>query len=177
MYYSSNVFYIDSGIGGTGTYRATKITSYSGAIGITVDPYSPNGVLNVFGSTSQAAGIGLKMGMTYASSSGVIQGAAIVPTINQSSTAGYTALLINPTETTTGSGAKLLIDAQVGGVSLATVNNQGDISSESIQSFDRQPAGNVSIPANFCSVVVGRYSIASGKTLTIGSGAVLAIIN
>lgn len=47
-------------------------------------------------------------------SAGVQNGVSILPTLNQSGTAGYTALLINPTETATGLGAKNLIDAQVG---------------------------------------------------------------
>ncbi len=46
-------------------------------------------------------------------------------TINQSGTAGYTALLVNPTELATGSGAKLLADFQVGGVSKWKVRNDG----------------------------------------------------
>jgi hypothetical protein len=51
--------------------------------------------------------------------------AQIAPVINQTSTAGYTALKINATETATGSGAKLLFDAQVGGVSKAKIDNTG----------------------------------------------------
>ena len=51
----------------------------------------------------------------------------LAPTINQSGTAGYTALLINPTETATGTGAKNLIDAQVGGSSKFSVDNTGKV--------------------------------------------------
>jgi hypothetical protein len=61
----------------------------------------------------------------FTASSGFQFGAKIVPGINQSSTAGYTALLINPTQTATGSGTKLLIDMQVGGVSLTNFRNDG----------------------------------------------------
>lgn len=62
---------------------------------------------------------------TRANSSLVSNEADISPIINQSGTAGYTALLINPTETATGSGAKRLISAQVGGVDRFVVDNTG----------------------------------------------------
>jgi hypothetical protein len=58
-------------------------------------------------------------------SSGVFAFASVTPTINQSSTAGYTALLVNPTETATGSGTKLLADFQVGGSSKFKIDNTG----------------------------------------------------
>ena len=58
-------------------------------------------------------------------SSGTVTMLSIAPTINQTSTASYTALLINPTETTTGSGTKYLINAQVGGSSKFSVTNTG----------------------------------------------------
>jgi len=58
-------------------------------------------------------------------SSGVQTFARIAPTLNQTATAGYTALLVNATETATGSGAKLLQDWQVGGVSMAKIDNTG----------------------------------------------------
>ena len=52
----------------------------------------------------------------------------IRPTYNQvSSTASNTDLLINRTETAVGSGAQLLIDAQVGGVSKFNVSNAGKL--------------------------------------------------
>lgn len=49
----------------------------------------------------------------------------INPAINQTAGAGYTALLVNPTETTVGTGTRLLIDAQLGGVSRFSVNSAG----------------------------------------------------
>lgn len=57
--------------------------------------------------------------------------AQFAPTINQTSTAGYTALKINVTQTGTGSGSKLLTDWQVGGVSFANINNVGQFNSTS----------------------------------------------
>lgn len=52
---------------------------------------------------------------------------AIIPTINQSATAAATDLLINRTQTAVGSGAQLLIDAQVSTASKFAVNNLGSL--------------------------------------------------
>ena len=49
----------------------------------------------------------------------------INPVINQTSTAGYTGIKLNVTESATGSGTKNLLDLQVGGSSKFTVNNEG----------------------------------------------------
>ena len=72
-------------------------------------------------------GIYLNAG-TYTQTSGSAGAVKIVPTYNQTSgTAANTDLLINRTQTAVGSGAQLLIDAQVGGVSKFSVSNTGDI--------------------------------------------------
>jgi hypothetical protein len=50
----------------------------------------------------------------------------INPTINQTSTAGYTGIKLNVTETAIGSGTKNLLDLQVGGTSKASISNTGN---------------------------------------------------
>ena len=62
---------------------------------------------------------------TLTGSSGTATAASISPTINQSGTAGYTALDINPTETATGSGTKLLLRAAVASSERFRVDNLG----------------------------------------------------
>jgi len=52
---------------------------------------------------------------------------SITPIVNQSGTAGYTSLLINTTETSTGSGTKLLADFQVGSTSRVSISSLGDL--------------------------------------------------
>lgn len=64
---------------------------------------------------------------TLGASSGTQGSFAVAPTINQSGTAGYIALDVNPTETATGGGTKLLQRWAVGGVALAYVTNFGSI--------------------------------------------------
>ena len=65
---------------------------------------------------------------TCTNSSGLTYSALINPTMSQTGTGGYTTLLINTTETSnTGSGAKLLIDAQLAGSSKFSVSNAGSV--------------------------------------------------
>ena len=79
---------------------------------------------------TQAAGTGTVRGMsiatgTYAGTSGTTTALTVNPTINQSGTAGYTAFDINPTETATGSGTKLLQRWAVGGTTRSEINTSG----------------------------------------------------
>lgn len=138
MTYASNVFEINSGKGGTGTQRAIKISA--GATNATLSrrylQLTDNGVTGTdisFGVDAGATGIGTVSNKTFVdlanvksiNSAGVFTFVQINPNISQTSTAGYTALLINPTETTPGSGTKSLILAQVGGVDKFSVANTG----------------------------------------------------
>lgn len=69
---------------------------------------------------------------------------AIRPTLTQTSTAGYTALLIQPTETTTGSGAKLLISAGTNASpGLFTVSNTGHLLMEGVTSTGATGTGSI----------------------------------
>ncbi len=62
------------------------------------------------------------------SGAGVTQNAVVIkPTWNQTTTSAGTDLLINRTETAIGSGAQLLLDAQVGSVSKFSVDRTGAI--------------------------------------------------
>lgn len=74
----------------------------------------------------------LKIDGTLNGSSGVEQSFDVTPTINQSGTAGYGALVVDVTETATGSGSKSLLDLKVGGVSQFTVDNAGVVTVGSI---------------------------------------------
>jgi hypothetical protein len=64
---------------------------------------------------------------TLVAASGTDYGMKVLPTYNQTSTAGGTDLLINRTQTVIGSGLQKLIDAQVGGTSKFIVDNAGTV--------------------------------------------------
>ena len=84
----------------------------------------------------------------------------IIPTINQSSTAGYTGLKVNVTETATGSGDKNLLDLQVGGTSKYKVTSDGDLT----MSGDLVVAGTVTAQEFHTEFVSASIIYESGST-------------
>lgn len=138
--WSSNILTLLSENAGTGTARAISLQAKSATTTSTLT--INRAALPLFNHTfSSATGAG-----NYASFTGTFGGTstaqvhvAITPTISQSSTAGYTALLVNPTESTTGSGTKLLMDLQVGGTTKFYVDNSGTA---------RSANGNYTSPTN-----------------------------
>ena len=122
-FWSSNVATIATESGGTGTVRPLRITTGTNRI----TDFSNTAPFVNFGHNTAQAVNHVQVGTIHFGSSGIAVPFAITPNISQSSTAGYTALLINPTETATGSGTKRLIDAQVGGTSRFTVDNAGNV--------------------------------------------------
>jgi hypothetical protein len=136
--WDSNVAKLMTQFGGSAASRFLQIGCASGAGSNTVSTY-----LQLQASSSASVAIGLIAGSwtgastmraaaTLASSSGTQILFAVDPTINQSGTAGYTVLDLNPTETATGSGTKLLLRAAVGGVAVATITNAGFLSANNL---------------------------------------------
>jgi hypothetical protein len=85
---------------------------------------APKYVFNLQDNLSSGDSFSFKTNAVTASS-GTQSWIYIAPTINQSGTAGYNAILANVTETATGSGLKNLLDLQVAGTSKFRVNNKG----------------------------------------------------
>lgn len=127
MYWAANAFNIASEQGGTGAARPIQIISNNGNSALLVDNSSANGAVKVTGTSGVAGGSSFRIIGTLSASSSSQYSVNIAPTINQSGTAGYIAHLVNVTETTTGSGLKLLSDWQVGSSSLLSINNVGRI--------------------------------------------------
>lgn len=75
-----------------------------------------------------APGSPLQVSATSTATSGTVYNVQITPTYNQtSSSAANTDLLINRAQTAVGSGTQRLIDAQVGGASMFSVDNLGNV--------------------------------------------------
>ena len=123
MYSSSDVYYLMSELGGTGTARAIHLRINSSSTDFTLQGSAIRAL--VTGSTGTAGAGSFGVTGTFTASSGTQTNTTLYPTINQTSTAGYTGLLMNVTETATGSGAKNLVDLQVGSVSKFKVDNTG----------------------------------------------------
>lgn len=104
------------GVGVGGSLYAGSVTSTGGNF------YTGTSLnLKPYGSTAQGVQILPETSVTLNGWYGL----KIAPTYNQTGTAAATDLLINRTETSVGSGAQLLIDAQVGGTSKFSVSNTG----------------------------------------------------
>ena len=123
LYWNSNVLTLTTENGGSGTARSVIITNGANR-SLTISPATSAVFQFAAGSSGLLTGA-ISVTNSTSLSSGTYTQVALTPTINQSSTAGYTALLVNPTETTVGSGSKLLADFQVGGVSKFSVANTG----------------------------------------------------
>ena len=103
-------------------------------------------------------------------------GLVIDPVISQSGAGGYTMLKINPSESSTGSGVKLLADLQVGGVSKFTVSNTGQVTlaSQKITGLangtaatDAAAFGQIPVAGSGITNSGGTWSVSSGGATTV----------
>lgn len=131
---------------GIGNITANSLTASGGSVQaasgayligdniITINQNSTLGVEAIRTYNNATTGVQM-LGGGVTNSSGIFTGVSIQPVINQTSTAGYTAEKINVTETGTGSGVKLLLDAGTGGgsyVSKFSVDRTGLINSAAL---------------------------------------------
>lgn len=125
--WASNRIDLLAGSAGTGAVRDLRVGNTNRSIVIAAASSSQGGYQLNGGSTATASAVGVNVSYTTTSTSGNFVAMNVGPTINQSSTAGYTGVLVNVTESTTGSGTKLLADYQVGGVSKVNISNAGTL--------------------------------------------------
>lgn len=189
-YWASNQYVISSAPGGTGTQRAIKLQSHGS---LTLAPNATGGGIQLNDST---AGVGSTVGIasvtgTLSGASSIQNGLMITPTLTQSSTASYTALLVNPTETSTGSGSKLLADFQVGGSTKLSIDNAGVLtfggdstlyrSSANIMQLNSRLVATVASGFAFSARTSGdnndRFNVNSGGTLNFGPGNAATDVN
>lgn len=137
--WSTNVFRLLSQKGGSGTIREMRLGS-DGREQIRLNNSSPYTQII---SGSSVASTNFDVTFTPNGSSGTAVFQSIGGTVSQSGTAAYTALLVNPTESSTGSGSKFLANFAINSVSKATIDNTGAISATSVA---LQP-GTSSVPA------------------------------
>jgi len=123
--WSSNILVIGTEKGGTGSNRSIRLRTPSRVFDV-VDSPGASGVYQMLFSTANNTYTGLGITGSGSGSSGIASAVRIFPTHAQSGTAGYNALWIDITETSTGSGVKRLISAQVGRVDKFVVDNAGN---------------------------------------------------
>lgn len=126
MQWQSNIFSLRTGAGGTGVARALRVGDNLSSI--TFDPASVTARAIFAAGSANTAGIAqFIFNGTLNAASGVQHGLKVEPAINQSGTAGWSALVVNPTLTAEGSGSKLLLDLQVAGSSKFSVDKNGNV--------------------------------------------------
>ena len=131
---STGLLTVADNISSGGTIRAGTFSSSGTNNQLTINSQ------NYTGATGGIIAILMSYG-TFSNSSGLDIGVAVNPVVNQTSTAAFTALRVNTTETATGGGAQMLIDAGVGGgsyVSKFSVDHTGIITDPLIQSTTGQ---------------------------------------
>lgn len=168
--YSSNILEFGHVYGGTGTAsRAVRFGTgaVTGAINryIQIQGSTPFVSYNWSSTSLTGQAINIGSGNTFVASSGNQTALGINPVVNQTSTAGYTGLLINPTETGTGSGNKRLIDLQVGSASKVYIDNTGVAFIANTTAPSGTPSGG-----GFLYVESGalKYKGSSGTITTLG---------
>ena len=131
-YFTSNVGTIDVQQGGTGTYRNLQLVARaSGASSsITLSRTGPTW-FGFAGGTGNAGGPLQQFTSGSSSSSSVVTTLLVGGTHNQSGTAGYIQLDVNPTVLATGSGTRLLQRWAIGGVQKAAMDDGGNLSATS----------------------------------------------
>lgn len=129
QYWSANSFNIVTEQGGSGVARPLQLNGGNTSLSIgTTTPSSPG--LRIIRS---GTGVESLVQITSAglTATNVVQAALrLDPTISQAGSAGYTVLHIEATESSLGSGAKLLADFKANGVSKFSISNTGAITSQ-----------------------------------------------
>lgn len=176
IYSTSAMNYLMSEKAGTGEYRPIHIGSNAGSglqVFPLIDSSSTGGFIRTIGSFGSAGAVAVNLGNGFNAAYSTTQTQlAIRPLINQGSSAAYTALLINPTETTTGTGAKLLIDAQVNGTSKFKVANDGRVNINGADHITGSgfPNGVVTAPVGSIYIDTAVTNGASSWIKTSGTG-------
>lgn len=159
------------GAGGKTLQGSNLVLADLGGGLVTLD-VTGNAAMRLRGNLTTAAGWTTRLGNTsnLSASSGT-QGFALVEgTFAQTGTAGYKALQVNVTETTTGSGQKDLLSLEVSGASVCRVDNGGTMHNVSTRSTSVLRARSGSgIAAGGDSAVM--ISATSGFGVYFGSGA------
>lgn len=135
------------------------------------------------GSAATVGGIGLNAGSgSYTSASDMQYATALLPTISQEGSGGYSGLLISPAEASTGSGLKSLVDIgkNTGGTpathtSLLRVDNTGKITITATNTATgstgaktiNKPAGSVNFAASSQTLVVTNSTVTAASVILL----------
>lgn len=122
--WSGNVLTLSTSAGGTGANRQITVSANSQSIDV---GGAGSNKINLNFTTGTVGGTGVQATGSLTGSTGAQIGLAVTPSIVQSGSSSYTALLVNSTETSVGAGSKTLLDLQTGNNSKFKVDNAGNI--------------------------------------------------
>jgi hypothetical protein len=165
--WSSNTFLIGTEFAGSAAARMIRIGSGGTAgadvsAGRTLDFSATIPFFRVNAGTGLAGNIFDFSSVNFSGSATAQAALSVNPTIAQTGSASYTALLVNPTETTVGSGVKAIMDLQLAGASRLRVESSGKTTffatntaagTTGAQTINR-PSGTVNFAAGATSLVV-----------------------
>lgn len=124
--FSSNELLLSTAVGGSGTSRNLRIAAGWATDGLTLQPGGLGICYFCFNRTTSAANTSIvRITGTQTQSSLVTEGLTIDNTVNQSGSAGYIGLYVNPTLTSEGSAGTKLIDLAIGGTSQFYIDKNG----------------------------------------------------
>lgn len=128
-FWSGTTYYDSIRISGTGSYRAMRWGTFgaSGTRYLNSNVAGGNGFIQAVANNLTSGESAFRVSANAIDSTGIQYAGRVSITANQSGTSGYTALLVESTENSIGSGAKLLADFQVGGSTKASIDNLGNI--------------------------------------------------
>lgn len=172
-----SVYNIAMQSGGSGAARIVQLSTVNSTFFLRINNTSPLGMVSTGGSSGVADGSGLYVQPSLTASAGTQYGVRVSPTVNQSTTAAYTALEIATTETTTGSGTKLIIDGRTNGTSRFSVDNTGYVNANryyvnSTAYFSGAVAGRI----NFTGDLAGGTLILNDPAAGITSGSASGLV-
>lgn len=116
----------------TGTGATLPLSISAGNANPVIQLVPTSGSISYTSASSPINSIAHSFTAANASATGTNTLLSISGGINQTGTAGYTALDVNPTETGVGSGTKLLQRWAVGGIQFASITNTGNFTSTSL---------------------------------------------
>ena len=171
--WSSNILTISTVKGGSGTNRSIAIN----AANATTATFGSNGVMTLspgIGGTATTALAITNSGVSFTGSSGQQNQVSIVATVNQTSTAAWTGLLINPTLTAIGSGGGNFVDFQSNTTSLFRVDTNGKITMSATNTTVgttgnqtiNKPSGTVNVAATGTAVTVTNSTVSATSIVT-----------
>lgn len=181
-FFSGNVATISTELGGTGTGRNLALTAINSTGGSTTITLSRSAA-PFFNLTSGSGGTNgnhyVFTTSTQTQASGNATILAVTPSFSQTSTAGWTCLLVNPADSGSSTGTKLLADFQIGSSSKAKIDSVGQFTAIGIATAVVSKTTTYQVTTSdsiiLCSASGGAFTVTLPSTANVSTGRVYTI--